>query len=245
LERHSDEIELSAFRIGEYLVRPDVRKISGPGGDAHVEPRVMAVLVHLATRAGLVVSREELLSTIWGTTHVTDDAITRCISAIRKLLGDDRRKQRTLQTIPKRGYRIVAPVVRTEPAKGAVRRRRSRLTLKAVLASCSDHIYVFDRDGRYLYASEAGAQAAGMRAEDLIGKSWRELGMPATIMEPFQERVRSIFNGGPSIREKVSYPTIFGTRRYEYILDPIFDNGREVTAVLALVRDITEDVAQR
>ncbi len=149
-----------------------------------------------------------------------------------------------LQTIPKKGYRIVAPVVRLEPPRGAVRRRRSRLTLEAVLASCSDHIYVFDREGRYVYASEAGAQAMGTTADHLIGRCWRELGMPAEIMEPFHERVQAVFDGGPSIREQVSYPTIFGTRRYEYILDPILDDDQEVTVVVAFVRDITESETQ-
>ena len=243
--RHRDEAELTEFRIGDYVVRSHACEISGPSGDVHVEPRVMEVLVYLATRAGSVVSKDDLLSTIWGTTHVTDDSVTRCISALRKLLGDDRGKQEVLQTIPKRGYRIVSPVVKMHPDRGAVGRRRSVLTLEAVLASCSDHIYVYDRDGRYVYASEAGARAMGRRAEELIGKSWQELDMPEDIMKPFHVRVRSVFDGGPSIRERVTYPTIYGTRGYEYVIDPVLDDDHEVAAVVAIVREITEDKAKR
>ena len=44
--------------------------------------------------------------------------------------------------------------------------------------------------------------------------------MPEDIMGPFHVRVRSVFDGGPSIRERVTYPTIYGTRGYEYVIDP-------------------------
>lgn len=111
------------------------------------------------------------------------------------------------------------------------------MTLKAILASCTDHIYVYDPEGRYLLVSEAGAGAIGIDASDMIGKTWRDLDMPPEIMEPFFEKVRSVFEGDSSLRELVSYPTIQGRRDYEYVLDPVKEEGR-VVAVLALVREL-------
>ncbi|EYD74841.1 adenylate/guanylate cyclase [Rubellimicrobium mesophilum DSM 19309] len=88
----------------------------------------MKVLLHLAGRPGEVVSREDLLDAAWGEVHVTDDSLTQCVSEIRQALGDE--GHRVLQTVPKRGYRLVpeapaAPVravpIVAFPAVGRIR----------------------------------------------------------------------------------------------------------------------------
>lgn len=229
-----------SLQIGAFLVRPDLHRLSGPNGEQHLEPKVMGVLELLAARAGKVVTKEEMCASVWGGACVSDDAIVRCISKLRRCLGDCRHEQRVIETIPKRGYRLVAQVKRPQQRSGGAADRRSRLTLDAVLGSCSDHIYIYDRNCRYLHASRAGARAIGLEPEQMIGKTWRELGMPAEIMEPFQRQVVAVFDGGPSLRQPVSYPTIYGVRAYEYILDPILSPDGEVIAVMALVRDIDE-----
>jgi len=70
----------------------------------------MEVLVLLASRAGEAVSRDELLETIWPGVFVTDHALNRCVSRLRKLFDDDPRAPRVIETIPKAGYRLVASV---------------------------------------------------------------------------------------------------------------------------------------
>ncbi len=70
----------------------------------------MDVLVCLAEHAGEVVSRETLNQQVWGNVVVTDQAVTNCISELRHHLGDDRSAHRVIETIPKRGYRLTAPV---------------------------------------------------------------------------------------------------------------------------------------
>ena len=64
--------------------------------------------------------------------------------------------------------------------------------------------------------------------------------MPPEIMVPFEDKVRSVFEAGRSVREVVEYPTIFGCRYYEYVLDPIRNGSRDIEAVLAVVRDVTD-----
>jgi PAS domain S-box-containing protein len=106
------------------------------------------------------------------------------------------------------------------------------------LDACTDHVYVYDRQGRYLHASTSGAQALGLEPEELIGKNWRELNMPAEIMEPFHRELMKVLNGGPSLRREVAYPTVEGLQLFEYILNPLIDDG-EIVGAVAFVRDVT------
>lgn len=100
------------FRVGTWLVQPSLDLISRNGTTIHLEPKVMEVLVCLAQHAGEPVSKEELLQTIWPGTFVSDDALKRCIFELRRVFEDDVREPRTIATIPKRGYRLIAPVSR-------------------------------------------------------------------------------------------------------------------------------------
>ncbi len=103
------------IRVGPWLVEPRLNIVSRKGTAVRVEPKVMEVLVCLAAHPGEVLSKEELLKAVWPDTFVTDDALTHCISDLRRVLEDDAREPRVIQTIPKRGYRLVASV---GPANG-------------------------------------------------------------------------------------------------------------------------------
>jgi len=72
----------------------------------------MDVLVCLAEHAGAPVSKEELLQTVWPNTYVTNDVLKGAISDLRRALDDNARQPRVIETIPKRGYRLIAPVRR-------------------------------------------------------------------------------------------------------------------------------------
>jgi DNA-binding winged helix-turn-helix (wHTH) protein len=70
----------------------------------------MHVFVRLSASSGLVVSKEELLRVVWSDAFVTDDVLKRAVSELRKAFGDDARAPRFIETIPRSGYRLVAPV---------------------------------------------------------------------------------------------------------------------------------------
>jgi TolB-like protein/DNA-binding winged helix-turn-helix (wHTH) protein/tetratricopeptide (TPR) repeat protein len=106
------------FRLGPYLVEPGLNSISRNGTTAHLEPKVMEVLLCLAGHAGETVAKEQLLQTVWPDTFVSDDALKHCVSDLRRVLEDDAREPRFIQTIPKRGYRLVAPVQPVNGIKG-------------------------------------------------------------------------------------------------------------------------------
>jgi DNA-binding winged helix-turn-helix (wHTH) protein/tetratricopeptide (TPR) repeat protein len=105
------------FRIGSWTVQPGLNTISGAGRSVRVEPKVMQVLLSLARSPGEVLHRKTLIQTVWEGTYVTEDVLTRSISELRKIFADHVRAPRYIQTIPKSGYRLIAPVRR--PSNGA------------------------------------------------------------------------------------------------------------------------------
>ena len=98
------------FRVGSWLVQPSLNSISQNGTSDRVERKVMEVLVCLAEHSGEAVPKEKLLQTVWPDTFVSDDVLKRSVSELRRVFEDDAHESRIIQTIPKRGYRLVAPV---------------------------------------------------------------------------------------------------------------------------------------
>lgn len=105
----------AALRVGDWAVDPAAHALAREGHEAlRLEPKVIEVLVHLANHPGEVVTRDELLAAVWPGVVVGDDALTQAIIKLRKALGDDARQPCFIETIPKRGYRLIAPVSRAE-----------------------------------------------------------------------------------------------------------------------------------
>lgn len=100
----------SDFRVGTWLVQPQLNSVSQNGVSARLEPKAMQVLTRLAERAGEVVPKERLLRAVWGDAFVTEDVLTRSISALRRAFCESAQQPRFIQTIPKGGYRLIAPV---------------------------------------------------------------------------------------------------------------------------------------
>jgi TolB-like protein/Flp pilus assembly protein TadD len=101
----------NGFHVGDsHRVEPSLNSVTGPAGTIRLEPKVMQVLVLLAAHAGQVVAKARLIQTVWPGTFVTDDVLTRAISELRRVFGDDPKESRFIQTIPKSGYRLIARV---------------------------------------------------------------------------------------------------------------------------------------
>lgn len=99
------------FSFEQWVVTPADGVVSGPFGETKLEPKVMEVFVHLAGRAGEVVSRNELIDTVWRGAIVGDEVLSRCVYQVRRALGESSRDAHFLETVPKRGYRLNAAVV--------------------------------------------------------------------------------------------------------------------------------------
>jgi len=101
---------LSDFELGAWRVRPQLNSISWDAHTIRVEPKMMQVLVFLAQHPGEVVSKERLVQEVWRDTFVTDDVLVRCVSELRKAFGDKPGQSAVIETIPKKGYRLLLPV---------------------------------------------------------------------------------------------------------------------------------------
>jgi DNA-binding winged helix-turn-helix (wHTH) protein/TolB-like protein/Flp pilus assembly protein TadD len=98
------------YRVGGRIVSPSTNEIIHDGHAVRLEPKSMEVLLYFIGRAGTVVSRDELEETIWAGVTVGDDSLTNAVIKIRRAFEDDARRPRIIETIPKRGYRLIAPV---------------------------------------------------------------------------------------------------------------------------------------
>ena len=117
------------FRLADWTVRPSLNRLERAGETVPIPPRSMAVLVDLARHAGQVRSKKRLLHVVWGEVFVTDAVLAQTIFELRKVLGDDAKEPRYIETIAGRGYRLVASVDRLAQAHpdGARPGPRSRL----------------------------------------------------------------------------------------------------------------------
>jgi DNA-binding winged helix-turn-helix (wHTH) protein/TolB-like protein/Tfp pilus assembly protein PilF len=107
------------LRVGSWTVEPALNRLSCAGKTVKLEPKTMALLRYLAERPQQVVSRDALLSAVWPGVVVSDDSLTQAVIKLRKALGDRADAPGYIQTIAKGGYRLVAPVERSEPAVAA------------------------------------------------------------------------------------------------------------------------------
>ncbi len=102
----------SPFYVGSWFVEPEANRITGNGRSVRVEPKVMQVLQCLAARPGETLTRNELLESAWAETFIEENALSRAVSLLRKVFDDDPRNPAVIVTIPKTGYRLIAPVAR-------------------------------------------------------------------------------------------------------------------------------------
>jgi DNA-binding winged helix-turn-helix (wHTH) protein len=102
---------VEAFQVGPWRVDPVKCVLAGNGHRVRVEPKAMRVLVYLAERAGEDVPREEILRAVWEGS-MKAEVLTNAIWELRKAFGDDPREPDFIQTVSRKGYRLVARVVR-------------------------------------------------------------------------------------------------------------------------------------
>lgn len=109
--------------------------------------------------------------------------------------------------------------------------------LESVLRASVDSIAVFDRDGRYLYASLSSARRHGLRPEEVRGRLVRELAPPlldAGVLETVVRRV--IERGAPEHFESAGGDA----RQLEYVVSPVIERNGTVASAVVVARDVTE-----
>jgi DNA-binding winged helix-turn-helix (wHTH) protein len=102
--------ESTVLRIGEWRVDPNLDELSREGQTIRPEPRTMRLLLYLAVHAGRVVDMQELLDEVWPNVVVTQGSVYQAIGQLRRILGDESEHPKYIENLPRRGYRLIAPV---------------------------------------------------------------------------------------------------------------------------------------
>jgi DNA-binding winged helix-turn-helix (wHTH) protein/TolB-like protein/Tfp pilus assembly protein PilF len=171
------------LNVGEWSVNPATNDISRGAERVHLEPKAVDLLVTLAQHANQVMSREELLSQVWRGVIVGDDVLTQAIIKLRKALGDTSREPAYIQTIPKRGYRLIAavswidaqPPAAPEPAKQSFSRRHAYWIAGALVLAAAVLLGFWLRASNPLVLSTEAISAAQIDAA------------PKVVVVPFKE----------------------------------------------------------
>ena len=111
--------ESRVLRIGDWRVDPELDELSREGRTIRVEPRTMQLLLYLAAHAGRVIDVQQLLDTVWSNVVVTHGSVYQAVAELRRILGDDREHPSYIENLPKRGYRLIAPVAPWNAANSA------------------------------------------------------------------------------------------------------------------------------
>lgn len=138
-----------ALRFGEFAFDPASGELERRGRPVPLQPQPAKLLGLLAERAGELVTRQEIRRCLWGDAlHVeVDQGINFCVCQLRRALRDDAARPRCIETLPRRGYRFVAPVEvvarrslprrRLPPARAAARHRPRTLAAAGLLLAAT------------------------------------------------------------------------------------------------------------
>lgn len=98
------------IKVGAWHAARATGELTGGGVTERLEPKVMDLLFLLAGSPGKAFSKDEIMAALWPNVIVGDDTLARAVSRLRKALADDAKTPGYIETLPKRGYRLIAKV---------------------------------------------------------------------------------------------------------------------------------------
>ena len=101
--------------IGDAKVDFDLNVIESALGPTQIEPKIMRLLKYLSNNPNIVHSREDLITAVWGVDFGGDERLSRAISILRKALGEEKGKRKYIETISRKGYRLIADISTDSP----------------------------------------------------------------------------------------------------------------------------------
>ncbi|HWS39150.1 MAG TPA: AAA family ATPase [Actinoplanes sp.] len=100
----------ASYRFAGFELHPRLFELRCAGKRVPLEPRAFNVLFHLITNRDRVVSKEELLDSVWGDRFVSEASVTTALRAVRVAIGDTGKEQRLIRTVHRRGYQFIGTV---------------------------------------------------------------------------------------------------------------------------------------
>jgi len=107
----------SELTLDEWRVQPSLNRLTRGDATVRIEPKLMDVLLLLARHAGQVVSKDAIADAVWPNLFISESVITRAIAGLRRALDDNPRAPRFIETIAKRGYRLLMPAIAASPVR--------------------------------------------------------------------------------------------------------------------------------
>src|SRR5690348_9655880 len=119
--------EEKGFRFGEFFLNPDEQILKRNGIEVQLTPKAIEVLTELVRHPGHVVSKSQLMESVWANSMVEEANLPFTVGLVRKALGDDVRNPRFIETLSKKGYRFIADVYQTPSQNGQMTKDRPPL----------------------------------------------------------------------------------------------------------------------
>ena len=164
----------SVYRFADVEVREREYTLVKADEVASVEPKAFRVLLLLLRNPQKLISKDELLQAVWGDAVVTENSLTRSIALLRRLLGDDTRDPRYIETVATVGYRFLCKVDVSEAPGGELDK--------------SGEPTEWSQDGQYVYVLESGggfARIVRVRIRDRVQEDVLSLKDFPALVDPF------------------------------------------------------------
>ncbi|PSL17799.1 alpha/beta fold hydrolase [Shimia abyssi] len=116
---------MQKYKFGGFVLDPEQHSLMHSGAPVSIEPKVFDLLLLLVKNAGELISRDTLIERIWQGRIVSDSAISACVAAARRAVGDDGQSQAVIRTVARRGFLCCAEVEVVETADEAQSRELS------------------------------------------------------------------------------------------------------------------------
>ncbi|HSF19623.1 MAG TPA: winged helix-turn-helix domain-containing protein [Vicinamibacteria bacterium] len=202
------------FVLGEWRVEPSLNQLTRLARGSipqRITPKAMEVLLVLGARAGEVVTREDLLTSVWPNVHVQEEILTRAVADLRKAFDDDRKEPRYIETIPKRGYRLIAAIAPVE--RKAARNRLPFWGAAAAAAAVATVVAWGSRDANV-------GKVVALEGHPLTALPGREI-QPA--LSPDGTRVAFAWQGAKGDNWDIYVKPVSGETLTRLTEDPAFD----------------------
>jgi Tol biopolymer transport system component/DNA-binding winged helix-turn-helix (wHTH) protein len=220
------------FHLNGIEVIPDAGLIRSDAGEQRLPARLMKLLCLLAEAQGATVDRETLVEKLWPGGFINEEALSRSVADLRRFLGDDARRPAFIETIPKRGYRLVCAISEEAPGKSVVQGRPGRwLVIAAIVLTLGSLVY-FNHGSQSTQIDTALLASATRLTADSVSKHHPELS-PDGLWMAF---IRYENGGGGLFVMPTNSPT--DTRAIpidKSVWSPVFDPSSAKLAVASLV----------
>ena len=167
------------FRFGSCELDLRRHSFTREGRTVPLEPQVFDLLALFLKHPGELVDRDRMIAEVWNGRIVSEATLSSRINAVRNAIGDDGTRQMLLQTVPRRGFRFVAPVVATEP-EGSLTAAPEREATQSVRIATS-------RDGTRIAFATTGSGPPLLRAGHWL--THLDLDWSSPIWRPLLERL--------------------------------------------------------